>query len=171
MAMTRALAAAAAAAITKPAAPALMLPLLSRALTATASQPHAAPRSVRRFGFGSHVSDNDPETIEREMRRNLEAAAKGAARKPPPPGSVPNAEGWNPKLASDSEAVVKAERVEMSIEEMVEEAVRELKEPNEEEEEEEERGAEHSSEGGGGGKGKAGSKGGKGHGKGGGAHK
>jgi hypothetical protein len=80
---------------------------------------------VRRYGVGSHVSDNDPEVLEAEKRRNLSQQHEGS---PLPPGAVPNAPGWNPKLASDSEAVVKAERAgEMGIEEMVDETVRELK--------------------------------------------
>jgi hypothetical protein len=50
---------------------------------------------------GSHVSDNDPDTLAREKTKALEGHT---------PTVIPGAPGWNEKLASDSEAVVKAER-------------------------------------------------------------
>lgn len=53
------------------------------------------------YGMGSHASDNDPEVLEKEKQRNLKGEVKS---------SIPNAHGWNEKLASDSEAAVKAER-------------------------------------------------------------
>ncbi|CAG8435741.1 6215_t:CDS:2 [Diversispora eburnea] len=51
--------------------------------------------------LGSHMSDNDPETLEREKKRLLSGNVKGVLRSAP---------GWNEMLASDSEAVIKAER-------------------------------------------------------------
>ena len=60
------------------------------------SKPHTHPTHA-----GSHVSDNDPATIRREKAKSLEGHT---------PTVMPGAPGWNEKLASDSEAVVKAER-------------------------------------------------------------
>lgn len=83
-------------------------------------------RLVRAFGFGSHTSDNDPDVLEREKRRNLsgETAKEGQCAVP---GAVPGAEGWNPRLASDSEEIVKSERAPaVSVEEMVELSVRQV---------------------------------------------
>ncbi|CAG8435162.1 981_t:CDS:2 [Scutellospora calospora] len=51
--------------------------------------------------FGSNVSDNDPLVIEREKKRLLGGKVKGPMKHAP---------GWNERLASDSEAMVKAER-------------------------------------------------------------
>ena len=60
------------------------------------------------FGFGSHKSDNDPEKIEKEKRKNLKGdPAKGKEQENHP---IPGAAGWNEELASDSEAAVKADR-------------------------------------------------------------
>ena len=50
---------------------------------------------------GSHVSDNDPAVIHAEKQRSLEGHI---------PSRVPTAPHWSERLASDSEAVVKAER-------------------------------------------------------------
>ncbi|EIE24563.1 hypothetical protein COCSUDRAFT_52996 [Coccomyxa subellipsoidea C-169] len=59
------------------------------------------------MGFGSHSSDNDPEVLDREKERNL----KGHPTTGTPKSAVKDLEeGWNEKLASDSEAAVKAER-------------------------------------------------------------
>lgn len=55
----------------------------------------AAPRA---FGFGSHSSDNDPDVLEKEKHKNLKGEQDHTI-----------VEGWNEKLASDSEAAVKAE--------------------------------------------------------------
>jgi hypothetical protein len=72
------------------------------------------PRSL---GLGSHVSDNDPKILQQEKERALHPQPD----QKPIPGSVPHVEEWNPLLASESEAVVKAERTpEMEIEEMTE---------------------------------------------------
>lgn len=49
---------------------------------------------------GSHVSNNDPAVIEKELRRSLEGHV---------PARVPTAPQWSEVLASESEAVVKAE--------------------------------------------------------------
>jgi hypothetical protein len=64
--------------------------------------------TIKQDGFGSHVSDNDPEVLEREKQKSLDA------RKHPEAGlnggrGLKNAPGWNERLASDSEAIVKAE--------------------------------------------------------------
>ena len=48
---------------------------------------------------GSHVSNNDPEVIEKAVRRSLQV-----------PAHVPSAPQWSETLASDAEAVIKAER-------------------------------------------------------------
>lgn len=50
---------------------------------------------------GSHVSDNDPAVIEKAVRRSLAGHV---------PAHVPSAPLWSETLASDAEAVVKAER-------------------------------------------------------------
>ena len=50
---------------------------------------------------GSHVSDNDPAVIQAELARSKEGHV---------PSRVPTAPHWSERLASDSEAVVKAER-------------------------------------------------------------
>ncbi|CAG8644018.1 5196_t:CDS:2, partial [Cetraspora pellucida] len=51
--------------------------------------------------FGSNASDNDPFVIDKEKRRLLRGKVVG---------SLKHAPGWNEKLATDSEAMVKAER-------------------------------------------------------------
>eukprot|EP00887_Chlorella_sp_A99_P005630 scaffold1.g5630.t1 len=56
---------------------------------------------VRTFGFGSHTSDNEPEVMEMEKQRALKGQSVPHVRQVP---------GWSERLASDSEAVVKAER-------------------------------------------------------------
>ncbi|GBF89792.1 hypothetical protein Rsub_02962 [Raphidocelis subcapitata] len=62
----------------------------------------ALPRPGQRaMGHGSHTSDNNPEVLAKEKQRNLEGRC---------PEVVPGTPGWNPALASESEAVVKAER-------------------------------------------------------------
>lgn len=76
------------------------------------------------MGFGSHMSENHPETLHAEVQRSREGKV---------PLHVPSAPGWNEKLASDSEAVVKAERdavmsVETNVEEMQSHSVRVLHE-------------------------------------------
>lgn len=71
------------------------------------------------MGHGSHMSDNDPDVFRREKERNL----KGETGE-----HVPGVPGWNEKLASDSEAAVKAEKVDASIEEMVEHSTKVVKE-------------------------------------------
>ena len=50
---------------------------------------------------GSHVSDNDPAVLAREMTKAMEGHT---------PTVMPGTPGWNEKLSSDSEAIVKAER-------------------------------------------------------------
>ncbi|KDD73519.1 hypothetical protein H632_c2095p0 [Helicosporidium sp. ATCC 50920] len=52
-----------------------------------------ASRLMRPYGFGSHMSDNNPEILQREKNKMMKED-----------------KDWNEKLASDSEAVVKAER-------------------------------------------------------------
>jgi len=55
---------------------------------------------------GSHVSDNDPEVLEREKERNI----KGQQHHTSTPHK--HAPGWNESLASVSEAAVKADQAE-----------------------------------------------------------
>lgn len=60
------------------------------------------------FGFGSHKSDNDPDKLETEKRKNLKGdPTKGKEQANHP---MPGAAGWNEELASDSEASVKADK-------------------------------------------------------------
>jgi len=49
------------------------------------------------FGFGSHVSDNDPDILD---KAKLEGKGRG----------LKNVPEWNEELASDSEAIVKADQ-------------------------------------------------------------
>lgn len=58
------------------------------------------PNTVTTMPSGSHVSMNDPAVIEKELRRSLEGHV---------PARVPSAPQWSEVLASESEAVVKAE--------------------------------------------------------------
>ncbi|CAH1765808.1 14624_t:CDS:2 [Entrophospora sp. SA101] len=51
--------------------------------------------------IGSHFSDNNPNTLEKEKKRLLEGKVKGFLKHAP---------GWNEALASDSEAYIKADR-------------------------------------------------------------
>jgi hypothetical protein len=68
-----------------------------------AAAPAAAAAGARRpHGFGSHASDGDPEALERAAARQR----RGESRSP-----IKGLEaGWEAVLASDSEAIVKAER-------------------------------------------------------------
>lgn len=112
--------------------------LLSRALAAALPSPPPPPAALaallprgasRLYGIGSHVSDNDPEVLAREKARNLSGQTEAEEKAGHVAGAVEGAEGWNPLLASDSEAVVKAERApEMRVEEMVEVSVRQIAE-------------------------------------------
>ena len=61
-----------------------------------------APRPSLLSPQGSHVSDNDPAIVQAELRRSLEGQHV--------PSRIPSAPHWSERLASDSEAVVKAER-------------------------------------------------------------
>jgi hypothetical protein len=92
---------------------------------------------VRRFGLGSHTSNNDPDVLEREKARNL--SARTAEEGERVPGSMPGgtAPGWNERLASDAEAVVKAERApDVGVEELVRLSVEQAKQATAEAEEE-----------------------------------
>ncbi|RIA86980.1 hypothetical protein C1645_828415 [Glomus cerebriforme] len=51
--------------------------------------------------FGSHVCDDNPLTLYREKERLLKGKVKDILKSAP---------GWNELLASDSEAMIKAER-------------------------------------------------------------
>ncbi|KAI8818469.1 uncharacterized protein EV422DRAFT_167880 [Fimicolochytrium jonesii] len=55
----------------------------------------------RRWNFGSEMSDNDPDIIEREKKKSL--ARRTRSR-------LPDAPFWDELLASESEAIIKAER-------------------------------------------------------------
>ncbi|TPX65169.1 hypothetical protein SpCBS45565_g05316 [Spizellomyces sp. 'palustris'] len=58
--------------------------------------------AVRSYApFGSQMSDNDPHVLEREKRRTLAGHVTGV---------LPDAPHWDEKLATDSEAIVKADR-------------------------------------------------------------
>ncbi|KAL4528565.1 hypothetical protein Ndes2437A_g03127 [Nannochloris sp. 'desiccata'] len=81
---------------------------------------------MRTYGMGSHVSDNDPEVIEKAKERHLKGKTKSHF-----PEEAP---GWDEALASDSEAVVKAERSNpKSIKEMQDQTVECLHDEMEEE--------------------------------------
>ncbi|KAL4430758.1 hypothetical protein ABPG75_006014 [Micractinium tetrahymenae] len=84
----------------------------------------ALSRQARCFGFGSHVSDNDPEVLEKEKQRHLKGKTISHIKQVP---------GWSEKLASDAEAVVKAEHdcTDCSIEEMQKQTLDTLKEEEE----------------------------------------
>jgi len=82
------------------------------------------------MGFGSHGSDNDPDVLHKEKERNLSGETKHIH-----PGLE---EGWNEKLASDSEAAVKAERHvdgEATIEDLQHRTVKHIREEHHSEEE------------------------------------
>jgi hypothetical protein len=55
------------------------------------------------------MHDNDPETLEREKRRNLSSTQHKTST------PIDNAPGWNEDLASASEAHVKADRSSVTI--------------------------------------------------------
>jgi hypothetical protein len=78
----------------------------------------AAARGLRAsamcLGLGSHMSDDDPAVLELEKRRNL---SKGAL---PGGGGMPDVEGWNEALASDSEAVVRPPRARAACKRLAE---------------------------------------------------
>lgn len=64
----------------------------------------------RNYGVGSHMSDDNPGVIEKEAWKNLHGKTRSW---------IKEARGWNERLASDSEAVVMAERyAPASMEEM-----------------------------------------------------
>ncbi|KAK9815259.1 hypothetical protein WJX72_000798 [[Myrmecia] bisecta] len=70
------------------------------------------------MGVGSHASDNDPEVLEREKQKNLEGETESHPRVP---------QGWNERLASDSEAAVVADHcVPEAIEEMQKHSIEHL---------------------------------------------
>ncbi|CAL8467572.1 g7110 [Coccomyxa elongata] len=86
--------------------------------------------SQLQMGFGSHCSDNDPDVLHKEKERNLRAGKPRSAVKD-------LEEGWNEKLASDSEAAVKAERHhndDESIEELQKKSVHHIRTEHHEEE-------------------------------------
>ena len=81
--------------------------------------------SSRVFGFGSHGTDNNPEAMEQEKRKNLEGDPKKGNKQDN--HHLPGSEGWNENLASDSEAAVKAEKhAPDSVEEMQKLSVKHL---------------------------------------------
>lgn len=83
----------------------------------------ALSRQARCFGFGAHVSDNDPEVLEKEKQRHLKGKTISHIKQVP---------GWSEKLASDAEAVVKAEHcTDCSVEEMQQQTIQTLKEEEE----------------------------------------
>lgn len=71
--------------------------------------------SARRYTSTMH--DNDPETLEREKRRNL----SGIQHKTSTP--IDDAPGWNEDLASTSEAHVKADRSTVTIHDLQQKTV------------------------------------------------
>eukprot|EP00879_Flechtneria_rotunda_P007295 GHRR01007653.1.p2 GENE.GHRR01007653.1~~GHRR01007653.1.p2 ORF type:complete len:151 (-),score=32.37 GHRR01007653.1:2873-3325(-) len=72
----------------------------SQQLFAAVAARRISTRGVVAMGHGSHHSDNNPEILEQEKQRNLTGQT---------PEIVPGQPGWNPALASDSEAAVRAE--------------------------------------------------------------
>lgn len=80
---------------------------------------HAARRLISNstvaMGHGSHSSDNDPHILEQEKQRNLQGKT---------PDIIPGNAGFNPALASDSEAAIRAERApSMPMEELQQHSV------------------------------------------------
>ncbi|KAK9764438.1 hypothetical protein K7432_008042 [Basidiobolus ranarum] len=72
--------------------------------------------------FSSNMSDNDPDVLEKEKQKNLRGETKG---------TIKNHPGWNEKLASHSEASVKADRTpEVPAEQMQKETVEHIKNNN-----------------------------------------
>eukprot|EP00882_Tetradesmus_deserticola_P000405 GHRQ01000446.1.p1 GENE.GHRQ01000446.1~~GHRQ01000446.1.p1 ORF type:complete len:154 (+),score=45.62 GHRQ01000446.1:207-668(+) len=73
-------------------------------------------RSTAVMGHGSHTSDNNPDVLEREKQRNLQGKT---------PEIIPGEPGFNPALASDSEAAVRAERApSLDIDELQQHSVK-----------------------------------------------
>ncbi|EFN59345.1 hypothetical protein CHLNCDRAFT_137786 [Chlorella variabilis] len=100
----------------------------------------AKQSQTRLYGFGSHVADNDPETLEKEKQKQLKGTRPGTHCHPlqlaagKTVSHIKQVPGWNEHLASDSEAVVKAEREcpDCPIDEMQRQTVDTLKEEEEE---------------------------------------
>ncbi|KAI9015122.1 hypothetical protein BC832DRAFT_190769 [Gaertneriomyces semiglobifer] len=65
---------------------------------------------VRHYGLGSQMSDQDPDTIEREKKRSMERRVKTTKVDLTATERIETAPGWNECLASESEADVKADR-------------------------------------------------------------
>jgi hypothetical protein len=97
-----------------PAAGVAAFPAASLAAAPASAAARGLRVSATRMGIGSHVSDNDPAVLELEKRRNL---SKGAL---PGGGGVPDVEGWNEALASDSEAVVRPPRARAACKRLAE---------------------------------------------------
>jgi hypothetical protein len=78
----------------------------------------------KHLGIGSHVSDNDPELIEKHKKRQHKGKTVSNIRE---------VEGWDEKLGSDSEAIIKAERYasNKTIKELQDNTIKTLKEEEE----------------------------------------
>ncbi|KAJ3282355.1 hypothetical protein HDU76_008722 [Blyttiomyces sp. JEL0837] len=74
----------------------------------------------RWYLIGSHVNDNDLRVIlQIEKKTGLKAKSRRDVADDINPSTIPQSPLWNEKLASDSEAIVKAERTELtSIEDL-----------------------------------------------------
>ncbi|CAG8473582.1 7955_t:CDS:2, partial [Ambispora leptoticha] len=75
---------------------------------------------------GSHVSNNDPKILEKEKEKTLKVSS--SSKEKVNKSRVKHAPGWNELLASDSEAIIKAERghghdINCSIEELQRQSV------------------------------------------------
>ncbi|KAF6259095.1 hypothetical protein COO60DRAFT_1515372 [Scenedesmus sp. NREL 46B-D3] len=88
----------------------------SALLAAASAAKRLLHRSTAVMGHGSHVSGNNPDVIEREKQRNLQGKT---------PDVIPGEPGFNPALASESEAAVRAERApSLDIEQLQEHSVK-----------------------------------------------
>ncbi|KAF7797326.1 hypothetical protein EIP86_008521 [Pleurotus ostreatoroseus] len=89
---------------------------LRRAVVAPVSRTTIAVR------YSSTVHDNDPETLEKEKHRNLNKEQHKTST------TIHNAPGWNEYLASASEAAVKADRAEITPEQLAAQTVQHVRE-------------------------------------------
>ncbi|KAL7748460.1 hypothetical protein RI367_006155 [Sorochytrium milnesiophthora] len=81
--------------------------------------------AAMRMPVGSHMSDNDPAKLEGAKREALNQAEQGHHAQAKS-STIHNAPGWKQTLASESEASVKADKAEQSIDEMVQQTIKQV---------------------------------------------